>query len=55
MKKILSLILAVLMVCPLLTACGGSGTSSQYPNGEVNVLSWGEYISDGQDGTLDVI
>lgn len=55
MKKILSLILAALMVCPLLTACGGSGTSSQYPNGEVNVLNWGEYISDGQDGTLDVI
>lgn len=55
MKKALSLILAALMVCPLLTACGGSGSSGQYPNGEVNVLNWGEYISDGQDGSLDVI
>ncbi|BAK99265.1 spermidine/putrescine ABC transporter spermidine/putrescine-binding protein [Oscillibacter valericigenes Sjm18-20] len=54
MKKVLSLVLAGLLVCPMLTACGDS-SSSQYPNGEVNVLNWGEYISDGQDGTLDVI
>jgi len=54
LKKVLSLVLAVLLVCPLLTACGDS-SSSQYPNGEVNVLNWGEYISDGQDGTMDVI
>ncbi|WP_369282465.1 PotD/PotF family extracellular solute-binding protein [Oscillibacter sp. GMB15532] len=53
MKKILSLALAALMVCPLLTACGGS--AGKYPNGEINVLNWGEYISDGQDETLDVI
>ena len=53
MKKILSLALAALLVCPLLTACGGS--AAKYPNGEVNVLNWGEYISDGQDETLDVI
>lgn len=51
MKRTLSLALAVLLACPLLTACGGSSTPS---NGEINVLNWGEYISDGQDGSLDV-
>lgn len=55
MKKALSLALAALMVCPLLSACGSGGNSSKYPNGEVTVLNWGEYISDGQDGSLDVI
>ena len=54
MKKIAYLFLAALMICPLLTACG-SGKSVSTPNGEVNVLNWGEYISDGQDGTLDVV
>lgn len=54
MKKIAYLFLATLMICPLLTACG-SGDSVSTPNGEVNVLNWGEYISDGQDGTLDVV
>lgn len=54
MKKFASLFLAALMVCPLLTACG-SDSSVSTPNGEVNVLNWGEYISDGQDDTLDVV
>lgn len=53
MKKAFSLALAALLLLPLLTACGGS--AGKYPNGEVNILNWGEYISDGQDGTLDVI
>jgi spermidine/putrescine transport system substrate-binding protein len=52
MKKGLSFLLAICMLLPVLTACGSS--SDKYPNGEVNVLNWGEYISDGQDGTLDV-
>lgn len=54
MKRTLSLALAALLACPLLTACGSSG-SANYPNGEVTVLNWGEYISDGQDGSLNVI
>lgn len=53
MKKIISLLMAVLMVAVLLAGCGDS--TDQYPNGEVNVLNWGEYISDGQDGTPDVV
>lgn len=47
-KKIfaLSLVLA-LMLC--LTGCGGSGTLT------LNVYNWGEYISDGSEGSFDTI
>ncbi|MGN8888989.1 ABC transporter substrate-binding protein [Dysosmobacter sp. HCP28S3_G4] len=54
MKKVLSALLAVLMAVPLLAACGES-SSSKYPNGEINVLNWGEYIADGTDGTEDIL
>ena len=54
MKKVLSVLLAVLMTVPLLAACGES-SSSKYPNGEINVLNWGEYIADGTDGTEDIL
>lgn len=53
MKKVISLLLAALMLGLMLTGCGS--TAEKYPNGEVNVLNWGEYISDGEDGSLDVI
>lgn len=46
MKK-LSLILAVLL-CLLLTSCG-EATEKRV----VNVYNWGEYISDGSEGTVD--
>jgi spermidine/putrescine transport system substrate-binding protein len=52
MKKILSLLLAGCMLCLPLTGCGGSAAKNT--NGEVNVLNWGEYISAGEDGTMDV-
>lgn len=54
MKKVLSVLLAVLMTVPLLAACGES-SSSKYPNGEINVLNWGEYIADGTDGSEDIL
>ena len=54
MKKVLSVLLAVLMAVPLLAACGES-SSSKYPNGEINVLNWGEYIADGTDGSEDIL
>ncbi len=54
MKKVLSALLAVLMTVPLLAACGES-SSSKYPNGEINVLNWGEYIADGTDGSEDIL
>ena len=55
-RSILAALLAiVLLLCPLmLAACGeGEGTS----NGGVKTLyvyNWGEYISDGSEGTLAV-
>jgi spermidine/putrescine transport system substrate-binding protein len=44
MKKIFSLLSAVLMLALLMTGCGS--TAEKYPNGEVNVLNWGEYIDE---------
>ncbi|MCI2056867.1 MAG: spermidine/putrescine ABC transporter substrate-binding protein [Oscillibacter sp.] len=44
MKRIVSVLLAVMMVSTLLTGCGDS--ADKYPNGEVNVLNWGEYIDE---------
>ena len=51
MKRILSLIIAAAMAfmcCMILASCTGY-------EGEVNVYNWGEYISPGDDGSLDVI
>lgn len=47
MKKILAVALTVLALLSL-TACGGEKTAC------LNVYNWGEYISDGSEGTLDV-
>ncbi|MBQ8859770.1 MAG: spermidine/putrescine ABC transporter substrate-binding protein [Ruminococcus sp.] len=52
-KKIcvfLSLIIIILPLC-----LSGCGESSGGYEGEINVYNWGEYISNGDDGTLDVI
>ncbi len=53
MKKIICVILCLLMlVLPIvLSGCSGSGGFE----GEINVYNWGEYISNGDDDTLDVI
>ena len=54
MRRVTLLILSALIaLAPLcLSACGGVAGGYQ---GEVNVYNWGEYISPGDDGTLDVI
>jgi len=49
MKKLLVLFLALLLVVPALVSCGGSDVLT------LNVYNWGEYISDGSDGTFDTI
>ena len=49
MKKIFALVLSVLMVFSL-CACGGDDGKVT-----INVYNWGEYIANGEDGTLDVI
>ena len=49
MKKVLcAAMAAVLLVCLMLTGCGKSGLT-------LNVYNWGEYISDGSEGTFDTI
>lgn len=53
MKKKICVILCLLFaLLPLtLVGCGDTGGYE----GEINVYNWGEYISNGDDGTLDVI
>lgn len=53
MKKILCLALCALLTgsCMLTLASCGSGESA----GEINVYNWGENISNGEDGSMDVI
>lgn len=70
MKKILtviSVILAVIGMVGALTGCGGGNTAPtiSVENVEyyqkfkdagisINVYNWGEYIADGEDGTIDI-
>lgn len=49
MKKFFALTLTVTVLCTLLGGCGKSGTLT------LNVYNWGEYISDGSEGSLDTI
>ena len=54
MKKTVSLILALALACALLlTGCGGSGQGGEKL--VLNVYNWGEYISDGSEGSYDTI
>lgn len=51
MKRLASLLLALLLTAPLWTA----GAASDYdPEVTINVYSWGEYIANGTDGSIDV-
>ena len=50
MKKIFALCTALVMLCCLcLTGCGGSDSLV------LNVYNWGEYISDGSEGSFDTV
>ena len=51
MKKLLSVLLtaAMLLGASLLSGCGGKDTLT------LNVYNWGEYISDGSEGTLNTV
>ena len=48
MKKILVLTLCALALIALLSGCGSSGGTLT-----LNVYNWGEYISDGREGSMD--
>ncbi len=52
MKKIISIILAALIAASCIACLCGCGKNY---DGEVNVYNWGEYVSNGEDGLLDVI
>lgn len=62
MKKIIALAAAVLLAVPLVS-CGSSNNTLENPRAEynrdlegtvLNVFNWGEYISDGSEGSFDV-
>ncbi len=52
MKRIICVILSLVMLSLPLSLTGCSTSEFE---GEINVYNWGEYISNGDDGTLDVI
>lgn len=49
MKKMMTLLAAILLLALCLTGCGGKDTLT------LNVYNWGEYISDGGEGSFDTI
>ena len=49
MKKKMTLLAAILLLVLCLTGCGGKETLT------LNVYNWGEYISDGSEGSFDTI
>lgn len=52
MKKFISIILALALCTTFAVLFTGCGTSYE---GEINVYNWGENISNGEDGSMDVI
>ncbi len=55
MKKCFTLLLAAALLAALLTACGGSGKPASGGTLTLNVYNWGEYISDGSEGSYDTV
>ena len=49
MKKMMTLLAAILLLALCLTGCGGKETL------KLNVYNWGEYISDGSEDSFDTI
>ena len=49
-RKLCALVLAVMLIsCLFFAGCGGGDTLT------LNVYNWGEYISDGSEGSFDTI
>lgn len=64
MKKTISILLAAALLAALLAGCGGSGSNSGGGSSAagsaggtltLNVYNWGEYISDGSEGSYDTV
>ena len=49
MKKIVTLVAALVLLTLCLTGCGGKDSLT------LNVYNWGEYISDGSEGSFDTV
>lgn len=49
MKKMLACLLALVLAIPCLSSCGSNDTLT------LNVYNWGEYISDGSEGSFDTV
>ena len=49
MKKIVTLLAALVLLMLCLTGCGKKDTLT------LNVYNWGEYISDGSEGSFDTV
>lgn len=52
MKRRFAVLAAALLCCIFLSSCSGSASGSDTV--VLNVYNWGQYISDGSEGTLDV-
>ena len=48
MKRIFALLLAMLLLAP------GAAAAEYNPDVTINVYSWGEYIANGTDGSMDI-
>ena len=57
MKKTLSLLLTCALLGALLAGCGAGGDKPAASGGTLtlNVYNWGEYISDGSEGSYDTV
>lgn len=54
MKRFLSLTLAVLLTFPAAAGCFSASAAASDKAVTINVYNWGQYISDGTDGCIDV-
>ena len=52
-KKMICCVVVAALAAAMLVMPGCSGVSES--KGEINVFNWGEYISNGEDGSMDVI
>ena len=62
MRKIISIFCCLVLICYIFAGCGyeyidwepEAVYTREYAGTELNVYNWGEYISDGSDGMMDV-
>ena len=53
MKRVLTLIVAAALLVSCAAVLSGCGSDTEQVT--INVLNWGQYISEGDDDSLDVI